>query len=206
MPLHIDVWSDFVCPYCYAVAFSLKKLQENFDVELHWRSFELRPDGSPPMDPAYLEYIETQSRPYFNGMMRDQHGLDIKEGPFGISSRLALRMDKAVEGLFGHDLGIQFHDAVTRAYWLETKDISDENVLMDVARAVGVPDLERLADALDDPAYDQQVTTDVMQAHAYGLSGVPAVVFENKYLISGAQPYTQFEQTARRVLAEQQNA
>jgi predicted DsbA family dithiol-disulfide isomerase len=45
-----------------------------------------------------------------------------------------------------------------------------------------------------------------MQAHQYGLSGVPAIVFENRYLVSGAQPYAVLKQVADQVIAEQKTS
>jgi predicted DsbA family dithiol-disulfide isomerase len=37
--------------------------------------------------------------------------------------------------------------------------------------------------------YIQQVDSDIRQAQIYGIQGVPAMIFEEKYLVSGAQPY-----------------
>ena len=43
---------------------------------------------------------------------------------------------------------------------------------------------------------------DVEQAHDYGLSGVPALVFANKYLVSGAQPYEVLTEVVEKIEAE----
>jgi predicted DsbA family dithiol-disulfide isomerase len=42
--------------------------------------------------------------------------------------------------------------------------------------------------ALDDPLFDQQVQDDLDTARRYGLNSVPALVFADRYLVSGAQP------------------
>ena len=89
MPIRIDVWSDFVCPYCFAASFSLKELEELHEVAIHWRSYELRPKGSPPISPEYLARIEA-SRPRLIQMMWEMYGVDLQPGPFGINSRPAL--------------------------------------------------------------------------------------------------------------------
>jgi predicted DsbA family dithiol-disulfide isomerase len=40
----------------------------------------------------------------------------------------------------------------------------------------------------------------------YGLDGVPALVFADKYLVSGAQPYNVLKQVVEKVQAEQDEA
>lgn len=67
------------------------------------------------------------------------------------------------------------------------REIGDRSVLADIAEAIGLPREEYLA-ALDDPVYDAQVQADIEIAHAYGLNGVPALIFDNRYALSGAQP------------------
>jgi predicted DsbA family dithiol-disulfide isomerase len=44
---------------------------------------------------------------------------------------------------------------------------------------------------------------DVYQAYRYGLNGVPALVFANKYLVSGAQPYEALAQVVEQIRDEQ---
>lgn len=87
------------------------------------------------------------------------------------------------------------------AYWQEAQDIGRPDVLADLAAGVGL-DRAAFAAALDDAGFLAQMLADVEQAHAYGLGGVPALVYNNKYLVSGAQPYAVLAQVAENVLAE----
>lgn len=177
------------------MAFSLNALTQSHDVEVHWRSYELRPAGSPPMDPQYMEYIEAVSRPRFNAMMQELHGITPNPGPFGILTRAALIVDKYAEA---HGKGAAFHDAAFRAYWQEARDISDHAVLRDLAVSVGLDGDAAIA-ALSDPTYERQVLQDIQQAQQFGLSGVPALIFNNKYLVSGAQPLDVLRQITEQV-------
>ncbi len=163
---------------------------------MRWRSYELRPAGS-VVSPEYRAKIENY-RPQMRAMAKERYGLEINEGPFGINSRPALIGAKFAEE---QGVGEVYHDAVFRAYWQEAGDISDLNVLGDIAEEVG---LERplFCAALEDEKYDQQVSADIEQAFMYGLNGVPAAVFAEKYLVSGAQPYEAFVQVAQKVLAD----
>ena len=70
-----------------------------------------------------------------------------------------------------------------------------------MAEGVGLNRAEFVT-ALDDPQYDELVQMDIDQAREYGLNSVPALVFDNKYLISGAQPYAVLVQATEQVQKE----
>jgi predicted DsbA family dithiol-disulfide isomerase len=175
----------------------LEKLEESRGVEIHWRSFELRPAGS-VLPPDYRERI-LAARPRLVQMAREYYGLDIDSGPFGINSRPALIGAKYAES---RGVGDAYHKAVFDAYWQQAKSIEDPAVLRDIAAKVGLDPGEFEA-ALANPVYDAEVSADIEQAYAYGLNGVPALVFENKYLVPGAQPYDRLAQIVDQIEAEQ---
>ena len=132
-------------------------------------------------------------------MARERYGLEINPGPFGINSRPALVGAHFAEA---QGVGEAYHDAVFRAYWQDAQNIEDVDVLAELATAVGLNRDEFLA-ALDDPHYQQAMLADVQQAFQYGLSGVPALVYNNKYLVSGAQPYELLVQVAEKAAEDE---
>src|SRR3954454_8123180 len=156
MTTRIDVWSDFVCPFCFLVAASLARLQQANDIAITWHAFELRPRGSPPMPPEYLARIEA-GQPLLAAMAREQYGLEINAGPFGIDSRPALIGEQYA---MTQGRGDAYHDAVADAYWLQAQPIDNREVLADIAASVG---LERAAFliALDLPEYAEAVDADI---------------------------------------------
>jgi len=196
--LRVDVWSDFVCPWCFLASTSLTQLKESHDVEVVWRSYELRPKGSPPMPDAYRARIEA-AQPQLLLMARQHYGVELKSGPFGINSRVALIGDKYAES---QGKGDAYHAATFRAYWQEGRNIEDRDVLRDIAQSVGL-DAEKFSAALDEPMYEDAVVFDIEQAQEFGLSGVPALIFANKYLVSGAQPYDALVNIVQQVLARE---
>ena len=151
---------------------------------MDWRSFELRPRGAPPIDPAYLARIQA-ARPQLYARAKNDYGEEMNAGPFGIDTRPALIGAKFAEA---QGLGPAYHAALMDAYWRKARNIEDRGVLAELAAGIGLnPD--EFAATLFDPALDAAVSQDIAQAQAYGLTGVPALVFNNKYLIPGAQPY-----------------
>jgi len=131
-------------------------------------------------------------------MAREQHGLEINAGPFGIDSRPALIGEQyaATQGR-----GEAYHDAVADAYWLHGRSIDDRELLADLAEAVGLERAAFLA-ALDAPEYAEAVDADIAWAMANQIRAVPALVFDEKYLVVGAQPYPVLQQVLRQCEAE----
>jgi len=156
--VRIDVWSDYNCPWCFLATTSLEKLKASHDVELHWHSYELRPKGSPPISPEYLERIKS-GQPRLREMARDQYGLELHQGPFGIDSRPALTGAKFAEQ---HGLGQEYHHAVMHAYWVDAKDIGNREVLADLAAGLGLNREDYLA-ALENVDLDEQVQSDIIR-------------------------------------------
>ena len=175
----------------------MEKLKQSHDVTLEWHSFELRPKGSPPIPPEYLKRIEA-ARPRLLQIAREAYGLDLKPGPTGIDSRPALIGAKYAEA---NGQSESYHVAMFQAYWQESKPIDDKQVLAEIAQTIGLDSVAFLA-ALDNREYEDAVDADIERAYQYGLNGVPALVFNNKYLVSGAQPYEVLRQVVEKVEAE----
>ena len=130
---------------------------------------------------------------------REQYGLEINAGPFGIDSRPALIADKFAES---QGKGEAYHKAVMEAYWQQARSIDDKHVLKEIAENVGL-NTEKFEAVLADPTYRAQVSADIDMAHEYRLNGVPALVFADKYLVMGAQPYDTLKQVVEKVQEEE---
>ena len=196
-PVRIDVWSDYVCPFCFLVASSLEKLQQNYAVDIHWHAFLLQPPGT-QWPPEKLAQIEA-GRPMLEQMARDRYGLELNPGPLQANSLPAHTLEKYAET---QGKGKTFHETAMKAYWQEAVTIDDSEVLTQLARKVGV-EIEDINAIVQDEGYRQEVLADIQLAQEYGLHAVPALIFAEKYLISGAQPYELLQQVIERVQTEQ---
>lgn len=186
MSIQLDVWSDFVCPWCYLAYTSVEKLAASHDVAVTWHSYELLPHGAPPMPREKLQMIQ-DTLPRLKHIAQTQYGLTLDLGPLGIHSRAA-HVGAKYAMAQGETVGKAFHDAVYKAYWERAQDISQVDVLVPLAESVGL-DAGSFRAALADATYIAQVEQDEGEALTMQISGVPALVFERKYLIPGAQPY-----------------
>ena len=138
-------------------------------------------------------------RPQLQKRAREQYGVEMNPGPLDTDSRPALVLEKYAQT---QGKGAVFHVAAMRAYWEQAKDIGDTMVLRAVAEEVGLntKDFEQI---LASEGFNEQVNADVEMAHEYGLTGVPALVFADHYLVMGAQPYHALKQVIERVREEE---
>jgi len=153
-------------------------------VTIQWRSYELRPHDAPPISEEYKAKV-LANRPRVYDIARENYGLEMNPGPFGFNSRPAQIGAKFAEE---QGKGPAYHAAIMHGYWQEAKEIGKTDVLVEIAVSVGL-DAEKFRAALVDDAHQQAILEDQQQAFQNGIGGVPAMVFANKYLLSGAQPY-----------------
>lgn len=86
-----------------------------------------------------------------------------------------------------------FHHALMFAYWRDTNDIGNIEVVLDVAKVSGL-DAEELRQALTDRRYSEEVQHQIDLARQFNINAVPSFIFDNKFLVQGCQPYDVFEQ------------
>ena len=211
----IEIWSDVVCPWCYIGKRRMERAIEAFEhadeVEVRWRSFQLDPGA--PTDPtegtgAMLARKYGQSP---EGAKEMQDRVEAVAAEDGLVYRLAEtlhlntvdahRLIHLAHEQGGNELQGRVKEAVLKAYFTDARNIADHAVLREVAVSAGV-DAVRVDDVLASTEYAAEVQADVEQARAYGATGVPFFVVDQKYGVSGAQPVEAFSQVLERAWAD----
>jgi predicted DsbA family dithiol-disulfide isomerase len=196
-PVRVDVWSDFVCPFCLIGSLRLEQLAAKTAIDPFWHAFMLRPPGSPPMS-AQKRAMIAEYTPKISAQIRDEFGLVVDRGPIGASSFAAHHAMKHAER---HGRALAFNDAVLRAYWLQGEDIADHAVLRRIGAALGLSFDDAVLEGRDRATADA-VNVDLAQAQAFDIQGVPAFIFCNRYYVSGAQPLELLERAAEAARGE----
>ena len=213
--MQIEIWSDVVCPWCYIGKRRLEKALEAFEhadeVEVRWRSFQLDPGApSEPRESTSVMLARKYGQtPDGARQMQDQvEAVAAEEGlVYRLADTLHLNTVDAhrlihlalEEG--GTDLQGRVKEALLQAYFTEARNVADHAVLRDVAVAAGL-DAARVDEVLAGTAYTDEVWADMEQAQAYGASGVPFFVVDQRYGVSGAQPVEVFTQVLERAWSD----
>jgi predicted DsbA family dithiol-disulfide isomerase len=192
--LHIDVWSDFVCPICYLAkprlddAIAKSGLADS--IELSFHAFELFPDAPDEPFDSFEHVLHkfggnaamaTQVENRLLGMAQEQGQPYSIHHPIGPSIDAHRVLKLASE--FGVDS--EFIDSVQRDLLGNGIDIYHADYLTPTAVAHGIPEA-RVAALLSGGEYLAEVQADILQARELGVSSVPFTVFDLRSAIPGA--------------------
>ena len=200
--MRIEVWSDYVCPFCYLQEPVVERIEREFagQVKVRWRAYELRPEPEPTLEPAgdYLRDIWA-SAVY---PMAAKRAMKLQLPPVQPRSRKAF---EATEYARDRGKADAMRHAIFAAFFEDGRDIGDLKVLGEIAEPLDIHPTG-LMRALEANVYTGRVIGDENEAAELGLSGVPAMVLtpdgngERRLLISGAQPYETVRELVERAL------
>ena len=170
-------------------------------MDVEWLPFELHPEIPPEGHPA-PDYVRQTARNAVGERLRQmarESGreivLDRKWIP---SSRRALEASEYAREQGRHG---PFHTIVFGKYYGEGQDISEWDVLRAAAEEAGI-DPDEMQRETESGHYAAVVDEHTRQAHALGITGVPAYILGDKYLIMGAQPYELFQEVMAELHSE----
>jgi len=184
----------------------LEQIAEEYgdEVEIEWRSFLLRPEPEPRDAAKFTEYTKSWQRPAsmeaeaaFTTPWSSDDAPPSHSMPSAIAGKVA--------ETFGPEIFDRFHELLLKAYFTENRTISDPEVLAQVAEAAGI-DPEQWAERMapDPHPLFNEVAQDHNQAIKSGVTGVPAVVVDDKYLIGGAVDVEHYREVIEHSKAERQ--
>ena len=117
------------------------------------------------------------------GLM-DGEGLPYNRRTHTYNSRLAQELAKWADTKPGFE---KIHEALYRAYFVDSRNLADKRVLLDVAQSVGLP-VDEAESVLDNRTFKHEVDDDWQKARQYGITGVPTFAVNGSKVV-GAQPY-----------------
>jgi predicted DsbA family dithiol-disulfide isomerase len=211
VPLRIDFVSDVVCPWCAVGLASLEqaieRLRGEVDVELHFRPFELNPQlGAEGEDIA--EHLQKKYGMSTADLAANQEAIRQRGAALGFTFDMEKRRRTyntfdahrllhwaALEGKHS-----ELKHALLRAYFTEGNDVSDHATLVQVAESVSLS-ADRARAILGTDEYAEEVRAEERFFIENGIQAVPAIIIEQRHLISGGQPVEVFENALRQIAA-----
>lgn len=169
---------------------------------VEWRAFELRPGGKFPGTPEeearYREKVRRADAPVID-YAHDNFGVEMSmDAPWGVNSRMAH------EGSWfarAHDKLDEYNRACFSAQWQKGQRLDDIETLAGIATSVGLYS-DGFREAVVGRKYRVEVEMDLMLAREIGINGVPAFIFGDRYLVSGARPTSVLEQVVDKCIDE----
>ena len=183
-PITLEVFTDYVCPWCYLGDNRVKTLKQNYDIIVRLVHFPLHPD-TPAEGRAREDFKARNTR--MQGLM-EAEGLPYSVRSHTYNSRLAQEIGTWAETQSG---GNAIHDKFFEAYFVDCRNIGDVDVIIDIVKSVGLDEQQARA-VLAERRLKDAVDADWEKSRSYGVTGVPTFFSNGKGLV-GAQPYEVLE-------------
>lgn len=212
--VQIDIVSDVMCPWCIV---GYKQLEQALGMVgvgayIRWHPFELNP-AMPPEGQNLREHItekygssaeqSAQARQHLSAWGKEL-GFEFN---FNDDSRIVNTF--AAHQLLGwaQSKGAQhpLKMALFAAHFQQGKDVSDTDVLLDVAETVGM-DRAEADQVLVSGSLAEETRAHEQFWTSRGVSGVPSMIFDGRYLLTGAQGAPTYAQMLQKVLIEKDAA
>ena len=212
-PLKIDFVSDVSCPWC---AIGLKSLEAALDnigddaaVEMHFQPFELNPN----MGPEGQDIGEHLTEKYGSSPAQQEQAramIRARGAEVGFDFAMGKR-DRIYNTFDAHRLlhwaqgeGKQkeLKHALFTAYFTKGEDPSSHDVLVRVAGEVGL-DTGIADQVLESNQYADEVREREQFFQRHGINSVPAIIINERHLISGGQPAEVFEKALREIMSKE---
>lgn len=199
--IKIDYVSDIACPWCAVGLGSLEQAIKLLDgaanVEIHFQPFELNPD----MPPGGQEVIEHLTQKY--GMPEEQiriNQANIRERAAEMGFAFHPEGRKHVYNTFdahrlihwagaecGPEAQYRLKKELLGTYFTLAVSLDDQNNMIDAVRRAGL-DPVRAQGILSSDTFTAEVRALQAKYASMGITSVPSLIFDDKYLLQGAQP------------------
>jgi len=208
-PIKIDFVSDVVCPWCaiglQSLQTALQELDGELDASVTFQPFELNPQ----MVPEGEDILEHLSRKYGSTpaqMEAAQENIRTRGAALGFTFNMDKRgriyntfdAHRLLHWAEGEGKQAALKKALLSAYFTDGENPSDAAVLVRVAASVGL-DAVRAQAILDGDEFADEVKAQERFYQQAGIQSVPAIILNDKHLISGGQPPEVFVQALRQV-------
>lgn len=208
--IKIDFVSDIACPWCAvglsSLQLALSRIGDGVDAELVMHPFELNPqmvdEGEDLIEHIGKKYGRTPQQVLQAQDQLRQRGADVGF-TFGPRTRIYNTFDAHRllhwAGIQGKQ--VELKQALLQAYHGEAKPTNDHEALIEAAQSVGL-DAAQARAVLQNGDYANEVRAEEAHYQQMGIHSVPSIIFNDRYLLTGAQPAEAFEQAIRQILAE----
>jgi len=215
VPLRIDIVSDVVCPWCIIglkqVEQALTLVGQDIAAETQWHPFQLNPhmppEGEDTAEHIARKYGSTPEQSRINRSRLSDIGNSVG---FAFNYGEGMRIYNTFNAhklltIFGSERGWRAQTALKMAlftaYFQDRSDVSDTDVLCDIAEAQGMDRAVALA-WINDAALTETVRAEMEHWTDQNITGVPAIIFDQKYMVPGAQSAETFADVINKVLTK----
>lgn len=184
-PAQLEIFVDFVCPWCYLAYGAVRKLQAERAISVTWAPFPLHP-ATPAEGLLLTELLRGMDLDAAHkriNQMLDELGLEHGERDRTYNTRLAQELALWARTQTGGETLVPL---LYRAYFVHNRNLAEAKVLLDTVREAGL-DADAARTVLQERSFSTALDAEWNRARAFQISGVPAFIASG-YQMTGYQP------------------
>lgn len=216
----VDIWSDIACPWCYIGKRKFESGAEAFrsanpdapEIVVEYHSFELSPDTPEDFVGSEAAYLaehkgipEAQAEAMLTRVTEIAASVGLDYDFEALRHVKTVTAHQLLHYAKARGLQLEAKERLLRAYFTEGANLADVDVLAELGAEVGLDRADVLR-SLAEQEYLGAVQSDIAQAAAYGINGVPFFVLDGKFGVSGAQEASAFAEVLQHVVSQREAA
>ena len=207
--MKIQIYADFVCPYCYAgekeLMDAVKEINPSIEVEM--MSYELAPGATDNNNLKMSDVLEKKfglspedikkNNIKVNKMVHDA-GLDINSDDIKFSNTLKAHtlLQYAKEKDLANDLSREIY----HSYFVEGSYLNKIDTLIEIASKVGI-DKETVKEVIVSKEFINKVHNERSMGKNIGVRPIPHVIIDGEISLSGAQSKKNYKDAINKAIS-----
>lgn len=195
--MRIEIWFDFICPYCYLgerkLELALDRFEHRNEVELIFKSFELNMASDSTKGKDINQIISDKYQVSYAQAKSNNDNIAEAARQVGLNFRFDLL--KVGNTRLAHEIAhyaasqgknLEVIRRMFQGVFSEGLDIEDEDLLLKLSKELDM-DLSDFQSQHENGVLSAQIQRDEEEARRLGINSIPHFIIDGKYTVSGAQ-------------------
>ena len=179
--MEITVFYDYICPFSFIGSRRIQQIGAEYGIEVEWKGYQIHPEYPTQGKKRRQTFRAIRTAESLQSVMEEEE-IKFKLPGFVTNSRLCLEAAEfsKTKGKF-----IEFHNLCYESYFLERKNIGDQDIVLAIGDKVGI-DSDELEFNLKSGEMAGILESYRVEAEKIEVLGVPTVIF-NDFRVHGVQ-------------------
>lgn len=210
--MKVEIWSDYVCPFCYIgkrkFELALERFEHKEQIETVFRSFELDPSADPNSNVSTYHMLAAKYGMSLERAKETTVNVAEQAAAVGLTfnfdgtvSTNTFDAHRVVHLAAQHGKDKAVSERLFKAYFTDGENIGNRERLAALAAEAGL-DAASVTEMLETDQFADAVRGEEAEGSQMGIRGVPFYVVDRKYAVSGAQSPEVFLDTLNKAWSE----
>lgn len=211
--MRIEIWSDYVCPFCYIGKRRLEEALASTNLadkaEVVFKAYQLDPNTPPTSEASTLDGLAKkygvsldEAKKMMANVAEQAKTVDLHYNVAEMKVANTFNAHRLAKLAEQEGKAAAVSERLMQGSFIKGEPLGNEEILLAIAEEVGIS-VDRTKEMLQSDEFADEVRSDIAEAGQIGVQGVPFFVINRKYAISGAQSSEVFAEALEKVAKEE---